>query len=112
MSIHLGNKRNSLESGFYYIDGRYYSPEIKSFVNSCNISELLYYISIHGGLNLYAIGNPMYFSMNRFNIFTSIPLVPENLGSDNNWNLPEWVKWTVGSIVIAGLWISVPFTGG
>src|SRR5690554_2995636 len=72
------------ESGLYYIGGRYYSPVMKSFISPCNIDEILYNISVPGNLNPYSIGNPMYFPMNRFNIFTSIPLT---------WDPPALTKW-------------------
>src|SRR5690554_4854266 len=91
------------ESGLYYIGGRYYSPVMKSFISPCNIDEILYNISVPGNLNPYSIGNPMYFPMNRFNIFTSIPLVPENIGSGGEsdfWRFLGSVGRFVGGAII------------
>src|SRR5690554_6001762 len=91
------------ESGLYYIGGRYYSPVMKSFISPCNIDEILYNISVPGNLNAYSIGNPMYFPMNRFNIFTSIPLVPENIGSGGEsdfWRFLGSVGRFVGGAII------------
>ena len=72
------------ESGLYYMGGRYYSPAMKNFISPCNIDEILYNINVPGNLNPYSIGNPMYFPINRNNIFTSIPLT---------WDPPALTKW-------------------
>jgi hypothetical protein len=87
--------------------GRYYSPLMKSYISSCNIKEILYNIDIPGNLNSYAIGNPMYFPINRFNIFTSIPLVPEIKSSDEWWSnfwgaLGDMGKVIGGSLLAIG----------
>ena len=108
MSIHLGNKSVSLESGLYYTGGRYYSPIMKSFISSCNIDEILYNIDVPGNLNPYSIGNPMYFPLNGYNIFTSIPLVPENIGSGGGsdfWRVLGNIGRFIGglAIVICGV---------
>ena len=59
---------------------------MKSFISSCNIDEILYNIDVPGNLNSYSIDNPLYFPVNSYNIFTSLPLVPENPGaSDDSW---------------------------
>jgi hypothetical protein len=91
--------------------GRYYSPVMKSFISPCNIDEILYNISVPGNLNAYSIGNPMYFPVNSYNIFTSIPLVPET-GTSGGWN---WLTfWSgVGMVVtaVAAIAISVKTFG-
>jgi hypothetical protein len=79
---------------------------MRSFISACNIDEILYNIDEPGHLNPYTIGNPVYFPMNRFNIFTSIPLVPENLGSDGEsdfWRfLGSVVRFVGGGIITVG----------
>jgi hypothetical protein len=75
---------------------------MKSFISPCIIDEILYNISVPGNLNAYSIGNPMNFPANSYNIFTSIPLVPENVDSGNG--LPSWLGWAVsGGQVLAGI---------
>jgi len=87
------------ESNLHYINSRYYSSVTKMFISPANPEQMLYNINILGTLNPYAIGNPLYFSVSRNNIYPSMSLfwdVPEL-----NWwqqkfvwwsNLPNWIK--------------------
>jgi hypothetical protein len=103
--------------------GRYYSPIMKSFISSCNFDEILYNIDVPGNLNAYSIGNPMYFPVNGYNIFTSIPFAwdPPSLtqwqsfwNSTYNWyNELHW-GWKIGvgaGLFLAGLGLTA-LTGG
>ena len=89
------------------------------FISPANPEQMLYNINILGTLNRYAIGNPLYFSISRNNIYPSMSLfwdMPEL-----NWwqqkfvwwsNLPNWIKWTTGIGVIVGLSILIAATKG
>lgn len=49
------------ESHFYYLNSRYYDPQLGRFINADDPSILLQTASIHGGANLYAycLNNPI-----------------------------------------------------
>lgn len=59
-----------VESGFYYIDGRYYSPEMKQYINSKHPEIVLTNASTIYGLNLqsFTLTNPLDVSPNSYTI--------------------------------------------
>lgn len=84
------------ESGFYYLKGRYYDPEICRWINTDDTDGL----GAEGALlsyNLfvYCLNNPI----NRTDI-------------NGNWSLPNWAKVAIGATAIAGLAIATVCTGG
>ncbi|MBQ8772337.1 MAG: RHS repeat-associated core domain-containing protein [Clostridia bacterium] len=77
----------------YYLMSRYYDPATGRFINADSL-EYLDPETI-GGLNLYAYcgNNPV-------------------MGVDPEGHMPQWAKWLVGGLVIAGLAIATVATGG
>ena len=81
------------DTGLYYLQSRYYDPEICRFINAdalVNQSSVLGY-----NLFAYCCNNPV----NRFDI-------------DGNWSIPNWLKVSVGAVAIAGLAVATICTGG
>lgn len=86
------------ESGLYYIDGRYYSPETKQCLNPANPETVLSSASTIYGLNLYTptITNPLDIASNGYTIETTTELA---------YDPPELSKWkqfwrsTLGKVV-------------
>ena len=84
------------ETGFYYLQSRYYDPEIGRFINADDINCL----GVGGGLlsyNLFAycMNNPV----NRFD-------------ANGNWSLPNWAKVVIGAVAtVAAVAVTVA-TGG
>ena len=83
------------ETRLYYLQSRYYDATLCRFLNSDNVNYLEPE-SIHG-LNLYAYcnNNPVMFS-----------------DPSGHFAMPNWLKWLIGGVVIAGLGIATVFTGG
>lgn len=81
------------ETGLYYLNSRYYDPSIGRFINADDIS----YIQPEqiNGLNLFAYcgNNPV-------------------MHTDNEGNMPNWLKVLLGAVVIVGLGIATALTGG
>ncbi len=90
------------ESGLYYIDGRYYSPETKQYLSSQNIETILSNTTTIYGLNLYTptITNPLDIAPNGYTIETVMEL---------SYDPPELSKWkrfwnsTLGKIIAVKL---------
>jgi len=80
------------ETGFYYLNSRYYNPVIGRFISS---DGLLGKQGDTIGHNMYAYcaNNPVMYS-------------------DITGYAPEWLKWTIGGIVIAGCLAAVILSGG
>ena len=85
-----------VETGFYYLQSRYYDPEVGRFINADDIdclgadgSQLSY------NLFAYCMNSPV----NRFD-------------ADGNWSLPNWAKVAIGAVAIAGLAVATVCTGG
>lgn len=74
------------ESGLYYIDGRYYSPETKQYLSAQNIETILSNTTTIYGLNLYTptITNPLDMASNGYTIETVRELA---------YDPPELSKW-------------------
>ena len=84
------------ESNLYYLNSRYYNPEIGRFINADDID----YLGADGSplsynLFAYCLNNPV----NRFDV-------------NGNWSMPNWLKVTVGAVAIAGLAVATVCTGG
>ena len=84
------------ETKLYYLNLRYYDPEIGRFINADDVSVLdLTNVAING-LNLYAycLNNPV----NEV---------------DENGDLPSWLKWLIGAFVIAlSAFLTIVTAGG
>ena len=84
---------NSRETGLYYLNSRYYDPSIGRFINADDISYIQ--PTDINGLNLFAYcgNNPVMYT-------------------DNEGNMPNWLKVLLGAVVIVGLGIATALTGG
>ena len=82
-----------VETNLYYLNSRYYDPEVGCFI-SLDAVDYLAPDSIHG-LNLFAycFNNPIIYS-------------------DPSGHMPEWLKWVGGGLAIAGLIASTVLTFG
>lgn len=81
------------ETGFYYLKTRYYDPNICRFISMDSLNYLN--PDIVNGLNLwtYCFDNPV-------------------MLSDSNGNMPKWLEWLIGGVlIIAAIAVSV-FTAG
>ena len=88
------------ESGFYYIDGRYYSPEIRRYISAENPERAMTNAGTLYGLNLYllCLTNPVGMVYNGYTIETNAEMSyePDELTDWQNfvrgwkafWNSP------------------------
>ena len=83
------------ETGLYYLNSRYYDPELGRYINADDISVLESTKEVHNGLNLYA------YCLNN----------PVNT-SDDNGDIPNWLKWLLGALIIIVLAVATVFSGG
>ncbi|MCL2598874.1 MAG: hypothetical protein FWD76_03075, partial [Firmicutes bacterium] len=72
------------DTNLYYLKSRYYDPQVGRFVNADDIAALDVTKSQINGLNLYA-----YCANDPVNT------------KDSNGNMPDWLKWTLGIVIIA-----------
>lgn len=81
------------DTGLYYCNARYYSPKWRRFISPDDAA----YLDPENvnGLNLYCYCNND----------------PVNY-ADPSGHMPEWAKWLIGGLVIAGLAIATIATGG
>ena len=81
------------ETKLYYLKSRYYDPEVGRFISADTIDYAE--PSQFNGLNIYAYcnNNPVMFV-------------------DPDGNMPNWLKWVIGGVVIVGLVIASVATGG
>lgn len=81
------------ETKLYYLNARYYDPEIGRFISQDNISYLA--PEIINGLNLYSYcsNNPV-------------------MGYDPDGNMPSWLKWTLGIVIIVAAVAASILTAG
>ena len=72
-----------IETGLYYLNSRYYDPELGRFINADDVSMLDITKITLNGLNLYSycLNNPI----NQV---------------DENGDIPNWLKWLLGALVI------------
>lgn len=71
------------ETGLYYLNSRYYDPEIGRFINADDINILENTKDVINGLNIYS------YCLNN----------PINC-SDNDGDIPNWLKWLIGALII------------
>ena len=85
------------ESGFYYLQSRYYDPAIGRFVNA----DLPEYTALSAT------------DIAESNLFTYCKNDPINrVDFDGNWSLPNWAKIAIGAAAIAIGVIATAATGG
>ena len=82
------------ESGFYYLNSRYYDPQVKRFISADDIS----YLGANGDLNSY----------NLYAYCSNNPV----MYSDTSGNMPKWAQWVVGGLAVAGLVVATVLTCG
>ncbi len=80
------------ETNLYYLNSRYYDPEICRFINADDISNLD--AESLNGLNLYAYcgNNPIYFT--------------------DPFGTTKWWEWLLAGFIVVGLVVGSIFTGG
>ena len=68
-----------VETNMYYINGRYYDPELFSYIDSLDVENVVSASSTIGGLNPYAIctDNPTDLGDSDFNILTNTDFMPD-----------------------------------
>ena len=81
------------ETGLYYLNSRYYSPEFGRFISADSLIDNRSANSQN--LFAYCNNNPV----NRYDV-------------NGNWSIPNWLKVTVGAVAIAGLALATACTGG
>ncbi len=83
------------ETNLYYLNSRYYDPETGRFINADDIGVLNSTKEVLNGLNLYSycLNNPI----------NSI---------DDNGDIPNWLKWLIGGLIIATAAILTVVTAG
>ena len=83
------------ETGFYYLQTRYYDPEICRFINADDYELIAELSEVLGQLNLYAYcgNNPVMYT-------------------DPSGCMPNWLKWVIGGVVIVGLGVLTVATAG
>lgn len=94
--IARGAWMNPAETGFFYLNSRYYDPETGRFINADDVSYLG------------ADGTPL-----SYNLYAYCMNNPVNRTDESGaWSLPNWAKVVVGAAAIAGLAIATVCTGG
>ena len=83
------------ETGLYYLNSRYYDPEIGRFINSDSLEILSNTKDIINGLNLFA------YCLNN----------PVN-SSDSDGDIPNWLKWLIGAVIVVVAVVTIVVTGG
>ena len=88
------------ESGLYYINGRYYSPETKRYVDSGNPETALANAATIYGLNLQnsTLTNPVNELYNEYTIAAVTPIALDI--TEINVAAPTWLRWLVPSLQI------------
>jgi RHS repeat-associated protein len=84
-----------IESGFYYIDGKYYSPEIKQYLSPLSPESMM---SMAGAINFnpysVCLTNPVNVYYNGYSIATNVPLsYPQPYKSDFSIWWGEYGGW-------------------
>ena len=87
------------ESGFYYIDGRYYSPEIRRYISAENPERAMTNAGTLYGLNLYllCLTNPVGMVYNGYTIETN---------AEMSYDAPKLNAWGQFVCWWSGLWKS------
>ena len=82
------------ETGFYYLQSRYYNPEVGRFVSSDVLLSTGQGVLGHNAY-AYCLNNPV----NRED-------------SNGNWSMPNWLKVTIGAVALVGAVALTVATGG
>ena len=109
-----------LESELYYINGRYYSPELLSYISSLDIENVVSNSGTIGGLNPYSIctDNPTDLGSSDFTILTNTDFMPDPVYDplvgyswwDRNWkNVLRYGLFTL-TFVISIVLMCIPGT--
>ncbi len=83
------------ETNLYYLNSRYYDPELGRFINADDVGNIDVTQIAFNGLNLYAycLNNPV----NEI---------------DENGDIPKWLKWLLGGLIIVATIVISVATGG
>ena len=83
------------ETKLYYLNSRYYDPEIARFINIDEITVLDVTQIALNGINLYAycLNNPIN-------------------NTDSNGDIPDWLKWLLGGLAFIGAIVLTVVSGG
>ncbi len=93
-----------LETGMYYINSRYYDPEVYQYFDSLDIERIIGSMGTIGGLNLHAVctDNPVDLELDRYNILTTTVLAPDPYyDPTNGYKKKPWsrfitiLKWVI-----------------
>ena len=79
-----GTYRCPAETGFYYLQSRYYNPEVGRFISSDVLLSTGQGVIGHNAY-AYCLNNPV----NRED-------------SNGNWSMPNWLKVTIGAVALVG----------
>ncbi len=82
------------ETGFYYLQSRYYNPEVGRFISSDVLLSIGQGVLGHNAY-AYCLNNPV----NRED-------------SNGNWSMPNWLKVTIGAVALVGAVALTVATGG
>ena len=82
------------ETGFYYLQSRYYNPEVGRFISSDVLLSTGQGVLGHNAY-AYCLNNPV----NRED-------------SNGNWSMPNWLKVTIGAVALVGAVALTVATGG
>ena len=82
------------ETGFYYLQSRYYNPEVGRFISSDVLLSTGQGVIGHNAY-AYCLNNPV----NRED-------------SNGNWSMPNWLKVTIGAVALVGAVALTVATGG
>ena len=129
------------ETGFYYINGRYYDPQTASFLDAESVSAVFADSDNPLALDRNGIAcvNTFAFAINATNVFTHLEMFADinyDINANKPWweiawnavvnwfaktmhaitkwydSIPNWLKWVVGIGVLAVLAIATVATGG
>jgi RHS repeat-associated protein len=113
-----------MESGFYYIEGRYYCPEIKQYLSSSSPETMMSMArAINSNSYTVCLTNPVNMVYNGYTIETSIPLAHKP-DSTSDWSIfwrdvALWfnsIHWGwklgIGAAIIAALAVATIATAG
>ena len=82
------------ETGFYYLQSRYYNPEVGRFISADVLLSTGQGVIGHNAY-AYCLNNPV----NRED-------------SNGNWSMPNWLKVTIGAVALVGAVALTVATGG
>ena len=129
------------ETGFYYINGRYYDPQTASFLDAESVSAMFADSGNPLALDRNGIAcvNTFAFAINATNVFTHVEMFADinyDINANKPWweiawnavvnwfaktmhaitkwydSIPNWLKWVVGIGVLAVLAIATILTAG